>query len=146
MNRLKAPLFALVILALTIAVVYAATTNEEKVSPSVSPTAAAATAPRSASCGCCGAAENPALEELRAEETPAQSVYLSALTMIELERQQGDVYRVIPDLEKLATKASQQPLRNAIRRLIVKLDLERNDYKAADQEIQKIIEESLLQM
>ena len=85
------------------------------------------------------------LDALEAEGTPEQSLYLSAVQLIELERARGDVKRAIPALEKLAERASTQKLRNAIRRLLVDIAREQKDLKAVEAYLNRIIEETLLQ-
>ncbi len=85
------------------------------------------------------------LRSLEAESNVEQSIYLSAVQLSELERTQGDVTKVEPYLEQLAQRAPTQPLKNAIRRLLVDIALERRDYKAAEKQLKTIIDESLSQ-
>ena len=85
------------------------------------------------------------LRSLEAEANVDQSIYLSAVQLIELERTQGDVTKVEPYLEQLAQRAPTQPLKNAVRRLMVDIALERRDYKAAEKQLKTIIDESLSQ-
>ena len=85
------------------------------------------------------------LAALQAERTPEQSIYLSAVQIVELERARGDVKRAIPTLERLADRASTQTLRNAIRRLLVDIARQTGDAKGAKGYLDRIIDESLLQ-
>jgi hypothetical protein len=88
------------------------------------------------------------LISLQAEETLEQSLYLSAVQKVRIERAQGDVRDAMPALEELAGKIPKQPLRNAVRRLLVDIALESGDargYKEAEQYLDAIIQESLAQ-
>ena len=85
------------------------------------------------------------LRSLSAESNVEQSIYLSAVQLTELERTQGDVTKAEPYLEQLAQRAPTQPLKNAVRRLLVDIALERRDYKAAEKHLKTIIDESLSQ-
>lgn len=85
------------------------------------------------------------LRNLQAEETPEQSIYLSAVMLTRMEREQGDVSKIEQYLEDLAKRSPSQPLKSAVRRLIVDIDLERKDYKGAERQLKLIIDENLAQ-
>ncbi len=86
------------------------------------------------------------LKALQAERDVEQSIYLSAVQMVRMQREQGDAYKAIPFLEGLAKRSPSQPLRNAVRRLIVEIALDDGDWKKAEEQLKLIIEESLLQI
>lgn len=86
------------------------------------------------------------LKSLDAESTPDKSIYLSAIQLIQLERTQGDATKAVSYLEALAKRATSQPLKNAINRLLVDLALERRDFKEAERLLKKIVDESMIQM
>lgn len=109
---------------------------------------AATTPPKTSGVVCCcdPSSQNPHLARLAEDATPQQSIYLSAVRLIEFERAQGSARKALPALEKLVADVREQPLRNAIRRLIVDLYVEEGDLKSADKENARIISESLLQL
>ena len=89
-----------------------------------------------------------ALENLAAETSLEQSVYLSAVQMVKIERANENVRDAIPKLESLLQRVPKQNLKNAIRRLIVEIQLEEGDHKGrkdAEEQLKKIIDESLVQ-
>ena len=85
------------------------------------------------------------LRSLEADSSTDRSIYLSAVQLVQLERDQGDVRRVIPALEALAKRTPTQQLKNAITRLLVEIALETKDYKAAEKYLNTIIDGSLVQ-
>ncbi|MCC6546414.1 hypothetical protein IT570_04525 [Candidatus Sumerlaeota bacterium] len=85
------------------------------------------------------------LRSLEAESTPEQSIYLSAVMLTRMEREQGDVSKVEPYLEELAKRSPSQPLKSAVRRLIVEINLERKDFKGAERQLKLIVDENLAQ-
>lgn len=86
------------------------------------------------------------LKALNAERRVDQSVYLSAVQLVELERERDKAYKALPYLETLASRIPEQPLKNAVRRLMVDIYLEEGDWQNADKQLKIIIDESLLQM
>ncbi|MEO8376245.1 MAG: hypothetical protein ABI579_01130 [Candidatus Sumerlaeota bacterium] len=85
------------------------------------------------------------IRSLYAESTPEQSIYLSAVALVHMERDQGDVTKIEPYLEDLAKRSPSQPLKSALRRLIVDIELERKDYKGAERQLKIIVDENLAQ-
>ena len=88
------------------------------------------------------------LTQLRAEQTLEQSIYLSAVQIVKIERAEGDLRAAKKKLEDLITRVPKQELKNAIRRLLVEISIEEGDAqgtKEAEQYLDEIISESLLQ-
>lgn len=85
------------------------------------------------------------LRSLEADSTTDRSIYLSAVQMVQLERDQGDVRRAIPTLEALVKRTPTQQLKNAINRLLVEIALETKDYKMAEKYLNAIVDGSLIQ-
>ncbi len=85
------------------------------------------------------------LKSLAAESKPEQSLYLSAIQYVTLEEKRGDISAAIPKLEDIAKRATNQAVRNAIRRVIVDICLETGDFEAAEKVLQVIVNESLIQ-
>lgn len=85
------------------------------------------------------------LKSLAAEGRPEQSLYLSAVQYVTLEEKRGDISAAIPKIESIAKRATNQSLRNAIRRMIVDICLEIGDFDGAEKVLQVIVNESLAQ-
>ncbi len=86
------------------------------------------------------------LRALDSESTPEQSIYLSAVQRVKMDRNRGKVVDAVTFLEDLAVRCTDQQLKSAIRRLIVDIQLEVGDNKRAEQQMDQIIEENLLQL
>ncbi len=89
---------------------------------------------------------NEHLESLKAEEDPEASIYLSAVQLVQLKRDEGNLREAVDTLQKLAPRTPTQPLKSALRRLLVEIHLEMGDTLEAEQELEKIINENLLQL
>jgi Trp operon repressor len=86
------------------------------------------------------------LNNLSADSSLDQSIYLSTVQITQLERDNGDVKRALPYLEELVTRTPNQNLKNALRRLIADIHREENNEKMQKNQLKKIIDESLLQL